>query len=175
MWAWLETHSLVVSLILSMAAFCVSGFSLWLTWRRDKQSERATYPLVELHVAPNAIEPGIHSVLLTVTNRREHHMHVLNYAVRRPRTAAFVRLEDHGHEPPIIHRDQRDRVGTERVYLSERGKPGARWGIVRYLDIGSEGKAVTILFNLEFDFVDTPKRTLRYSIKRKLGRASHDE
>jgi len=41
--------------------------SLWLTWRRDRKAERATYPLIEIYVAPYAIESTVHAMLLNIT------------------------------------------------------------------------------------------------------------
>jgi hypothetical protein len=158
---------------LSVAAICISALSLCLTWRRDRRSERAGYPLVELHVMPFPIEPGVHAVMLAVTNRQEHHVYLKNFRVLQPRGAAFVghREELNNTEPPTIFRDQRSRIGVKYVCLFERGTPGAHWGQTRYLDVGSSrGRAITIRFKLEFDFVDTSSRRIHFSIKRKIDR-----
>jgi hypothetical protein len=158
---------------LSVAAICISALSLCLTWRRDRRSERAGYPLVELHVMPFPIEPGVHAVMLAVTNREDHHVYLKNFRVLRPRGAAFVghREESNNTERPTIFRDQRSRIGVKYVCLFERGTPGAHWGQTRYLDVGSSrGRAITIRFKLEFDFVDTSSRRIHSSIKRKIDR-----
>jgi hypothetical protein len=102
-------------------------------------------------------------------------MYILNYAVRRPREAAFVRHEDRGHQPPIIYRDQRSRIGVERVCLTEHGTTGARWGNVGYLDIGPGRKAITIVLDLEFDFIDKPNHTIRGSITRTIDPSQHGD
>jgi hypothetical protein len=93
--------------------------------------------------------------------------------VLRPRGAAFVghREESNNTERPTIFRDQRSRIGVKYVCLFERGTPGAHWGQTRYLDVGSSrGRAITIRFKLEFDFVDTSSRRIHSSIKRKIDR-----
>ena len=170
MWGWIELHASGVALAVSIGALCISFASLWLTWQRDRSTTLATYPLIELFVAPYPIEPGIQAVLLNITNRRNHHMYVNSFAVSRPGGAAFVQHQNKpgNHEPPNIFRDQRERVDALHVYLSERGHPGSQWSRVRYVDIGPRRGAVTVRFRIEFDFVDTRKRFVRFSIKTKV-------
>jgi hypothetical protein len=150
---------------LSVAAICISALSLCLTWRRDRRSERAGYSLVELHVMPFPIEPGVHAVMLAVTNREEHRVYLKNFRVLRPRGAAFVghREDSNNTDRPTIFRDQRSRIRVKYVCLFERGTPGAHWGQTRYLDVGSiRRRAITIRFKLEFDFVDTSGRRIYF-------------
>jgi hypothetical protein len=104
---------------LSVAAICISALSLCLTWRRDRRSERAGYPLVELHVMPFPIEPGVHAVMLAVTNREEHHVYLKNFRVLRPRGAAFVE-----------HREESN--NTERPTIFSRSEE-PDWGQIRLL------------------------------------------
>jgi len=173
MWGWIEMHASAVALAVSMGAFCVSVLSIWLTWRRDRKSEQAIYPLVEVNIAPYAIEPGIHAVTLAVWNRRDHHVYIKGFAVRRPRRAAFVAHQDRNEiEPPTIFRDRRERVRAKNVCLFQRGNPGSHWSEVTYLDIGSNHDAVTILFEVEFDFIDRRKRRARISIKKTVGKTN---
>jgi hypothetical protein len=104
--AWIELHAPAVAISISTIALLISAFSLSLTWRRDRKAEEATYPLVELHIAPHPIEPSIHAVTIAITNRMDHHIYVQNISIHRPKAAAFVaHHEERGsHEPPTIFR-----------------------------------------------------------------------
>jgi hypothetical protein len=171
MWGWIDLHAAGAALAVSVAALCVSALSLWLTWRRDRRSENATNPLVEIHVAPYPIEPGVHAVTLAVTNQRDHHIYLRNYTVERPRSAAFVAHHERSQiEPPTIFRDKRSRIGIKTVCLTARGTPGAQWSNIRYLDIGSSITTATVRFRVEFDVIDKAKRTISYSIKKTIGK-----
>jgi hypothetical protein len=165
-----SSHVPELALLVSVVALFISALSLWLTWRRDRRIQQANYPLVELHVASSPIEPGIHSVLLVVTNRMEQHIYLKNFRVLRPMGAAFVEHREVSEiEPPTIFRNQRDRIGVQRVCLTGRGTAGAHWGHTRYLDVGSSRKrAITVRFKVDFDLVETPQRLICFPIKRTI-------
>jgi hypothetical protein len=150
MLGWSEFLS-IGAFCISVGAFCISALSLWLTWQRDRKARRATYPLIEVHVFP--FEGTIHSVLLNITNQRDHHIYLRKFEVMRPRGAAFVEHEDRDFEPPIIFKERRARIRHYTTYLSERGKHGSQCSVKIFLD-GGKRRLRTVVFGIEFDLFD---------------------
>jgi hypothetical protein len=120
-----------LTLLTSWAAIIIAGYSLWVTWRRDRRERAATEPLFHLHIKCPA-NPDYATGELAIESRQEEPIIIEDLRIRRPRDARFIenlasKTWKLSISIPINVRVTKEGIKGVHFFISPKKAPGDRF------------------------------------------------